>query len=194
MPKSHATKLALKLVLLATLGFVAPSWFTTAFAQPDSVAIFAQKTESILITEQKLGQLALQKGTSLAVKNYGAMIAKQDGAMERSLKGAAQTVQLVLPTTSDAEEQRFYNHLSQLTGAAFDRAYATNMVQVQQSQVADFRTIAGLGPFAAINMAPIKNFAVDNLAVIEAQLQQARQMAETVGANEAGANSVAPVN
>ncbi len=83
----------------------------------------------------------------------------------------------------------FTDRLSKLTGAAFDRAYATNMEHVQQLQLDAFRRIAELGPFAAINMAPIKTFAEDNLPLIEAQLQEARQMAETVGANEAGSNS-----
>ena len=187
-------KIPLKPVLLTALGLIASSCALTAFAQPDSVAIFAQNTESIFLAEERLGKLATENGTSQAVRNYGSMIAKQDATMEISLKRAAQTVQVVLPATADAEEQKFYDRLSKLSGAAFDRAYAANMVQVQQAQDDAFRGVAELGPFAAIDMAPIKTFAEDNLRIIEAQLQQAQQMAETVGANSPKPGPTAPAN
>jgi putative membrane protein len=187
-------KRALKSVLLAASSLLACSCLTTAFGQPDSVVVFAQHTESTLIAEERLGKLAEDQGTSRVVKNYGALIAKQDAAMESSLKRAAQTVHVVLPTAVDSDEQHFYDRVSKLTGAAFDRAYADNAVQVAESQVDAFRRIAELGPFAAIDMAPIKTFATNNLLVVEAQLQQARQMAETVDVNQSKSNSAAPAN
>ncbi len=108
MPKSRGTKFALKSAFLITLGLLASSCAITVFAQPGSVALFAQNTERILIAEQKLGALAMEKGASEAVKNYAGIILKQDASMERSLKRAAHTVQVVLPTTVDADEQNVY--------------------------------------------------------------------------------------
>ena len=138
---------------------------------------FAQKAAEANMAEVKLGQLAEQKGTTDTVKDFGKKMLTDHSTAEENLKSATTKDKITLPTTLDAKDQAAYDRLSKLSGEAFDRAYARDMVRDHRVDVAEFRHEANDGKDAAI-----KGFASQTLPILEDHLKLAREMNRGVSA------------
>ena len=90
---------------------------------------FAKKAAEGGMAEVKMGQLAQQKGTADSVKKFGARMVEDHTKAGDELKGVAAQEKIALPDDMDAKDKATYEMLSKLSGAAFDRAYASYMVQ-----------------------------------------------------------------
>ena len=75
----------------------------------------------------------------------------------------------------NTKDQAAYARLSELPGAAFDRAYARDMVRDHEADIAAFRYEANDGKDASI-----KSFAKQTLPTLEDHLKMARQALESV--------------
>jgi len=138
---------------------------------------FAQKAAEANMAEVKLGQLAEQKGTTDTVKDFGKRMVTDHSNAEENLKGEATKDKITLPTALDAKDQAAYDRLSKLSGEAFDRAYARDMVRDHRVDVAEFRHEADDGKDATI-----KAFASQTLPTLEDHLKLAREMNRSVSA------------
>jgi putative membrane protein len=85
-----------------------------------------------------------------------------------------------LPSDVDQKDQAVYDRLSKLSGAAFDRAYARDMVRDHVKDVAAFRLEAKNGTNASI-----RNFASQTLPALEDHLKDARKMLQSVSPSAA---------
>ena len=133
------------------------------------------------LTQVRLGQLAEDKGSSDAVKSFGKRMVEDHSKANDQLKEIASHENWKLPTELNKKNQRTYDRLSQLSGDAFDRAYARDMVRDHQSDVAAFKQEASDGQNSVV-----KNFASQTLPTLEDHLKMAREMAETAGKPSAG--------
>ncbi|HWG58514.1 MAG TPA: DUF4142 domain-containing protein [Candidatus Acidoferrales bacterium] len=136
---------------------------------------FVQKAAEGNMAEIKLGELAQQNGTNDAVKNMGKRMVDDHTKANDQLKDAASQSNIMMPTTLSKKDQANYDRLSKLTGKAFDKAYARDMVRDHQKDIAVFRSEARHGQDAGI-----KNFASQTLPTLEQHLKQARQTLRTV--------------
>ena len=82
---------------------------------------------------------------------------------------------ITLPTDSGAKDQATYDRLDKLSGAAFDRAYAKDMVADHQADVAAFKKEANGGKNDSL-----KGFASETLPTLEDHLKEAREMMKAV--------------
>ena len=151
-------------------------------------AEFAKKAAEANLAEVKLGNLAEQQGTTSTVKDFGKRMVIDHSKAEDNLKSAAATSKITLPTSLDTKDQAVYDHLSKLSGEAFDRAYAHDMVRDHKGDIAEFQHEANDGKDASI-----KNFASETLPTLETHLKLAREMLHSVSAqkSESGRNSKA---
>ena len=152
-------------------------------------AEFAKKAAEANLAEVKLGNLAEQLGTTSTVKDFGKRMVTDHSKAEDNLKSAAATSKITLPTSLDAKDQAVYDHLSKLSGEAFDRAYAHDMVRDHKGDIAEFQHEANDGKDASI-----KNFASETLPTLETHLKLAREMLHSVSAqktSDSGRNSKA---
>jgi putative membrane protein len=101
------------------------------------------------------------------------------GKAEDTLKTVAATSEITLPTVLDAKDRAFCDRLSKLSGEAFDRTYARDMVRDHRNDVAEFRYEASDGKDAAI-----KNFASQTLPTLETRLKLAHEMLQSVSAQK----------
>src|ERR1700730_4840983 len=119
-------------------------------ARAVSDATFAKKTAQGGMAEVKLGRLAQEKGTSNSVKKFGQRMVEDHTKAGDELKRAAAQENITLPDDVSAKDKATYNSLSKLSGAAFDRAYARDMVKDHEEDVADFNKEATGGKDEAI--------------------------------------------
>jgi putative membrane protein len=139
---------------------------------------FAQDAAAGGLAEVRLGQLAQEKGSSDAVKNFGKRMFDDHSKAGDHLKEVAAKNHIMLPSELEAQHQTTYDKLSKLSGAAFDKAYARDMVNDHTKDIADFKKEASDG-----KNDDIKNLASQTLPTLEAHLKMAREMLRTVLAN-----------
>ena len=144
-----------------------------------SDAEFARSAAEANLAEVKLGNLAQQQGTTQTIKDFGKRMVTDHSNAEDNLKSAAASSKIDLPTTLDAKDQAVYDRLAKLSGEAFDRAYALDMVRDHRGDVAEFRHEANDGEDAAI-----KTFASNTLPTLETHLKLAREMYHSVSAQK----------
>lgn len=101
--------------------------------------MFAKEAARGGIAEVKLGQLAEDKGQSDAVKDFGKRMVADHSKANDQLQSAASQINLQLPTEPSRMDQEQYTKLSKLSGKAFDRAYARDMLKDHEKDVAAFR-------------------------------------------------------
>jgi putative membrane protein len=142
---------------------------------------FAKMAAEGGVAEVKLGQLAEEKGTSQAVKDFGKRMVTDHTNADNSLKAAASKDNIALPSEMNAKDQAVYSRLSKLSGDAFDRAYSRDMVQDHTADIAAFRHEANDGKNASV-----KGFASQTLPTLEDHLKQAREMMHSVSATNGG--------
>ena len=108
---------------------------------------FAEKAaqEWNVVGSESWVALAQLKSSNEKVKDFGKRMVDDHSAANDKLKGAATQEGIGLPDAINARDQALFDRLSQLNGAAFDRAYAEAMVKDHQEDVAEFQKEANGG-------------------------------------------------
>ncbi|MGA2419312.1 MAG: DUF4142 domain-containing protein [Candidatus Acidiferrum sp.] len=127
------------------------------------------------MAEIQLGRLAAERGGSDVVKAFGERMIVQHGSMADQLKAAAQKENVALPGKLSSRDQQTYDRLAHLSGSPFDRAYAQNMVDDHQKDLAAFQMEANIGKDETF-----RTFADQSLPTIQEHLNQAREVLKTV--------------
>jgi putative membrane protein len=143
-----------------------------------SDAQFAKKAAQGGLAEVKMGQLAQNKGTSDSVKKFGQRMVEDHTKAGDELKKVAAQENITLPDDVSAKDKATYDALSKLSGAAFDRAYARDMVKDHEEDVAEFNKEANGGQKPAV-----KDFASQTLPTLQDHLKQAKDMRQNVAAS-----------
>jgi putative membrane protein len=128
------------------------------------------------IAEVEAGQLAEQKGSSQAVKDFGAMMVKDHTAANDKLKSIAASENVDLPGKPGVKDMAAKAKLEVLSGDAFDKAYIKNQVGAHQQAVALFRKEAASGQDAQA-----KAFATATLPTLKSHLKKIDEIAAEAG-------------
>jgi putative membrane protein len=137
---------------------------------------FAKEAAQGGMAEVKLGQLAEEKGSTDAVKSFGKRMVDDHSKAGDKLKEVASKENVTLATDISAKDRATYDRLSKLNGAAFDRAYAKDMVMDHQTDVAAFQKEVRSGKNESL-----KSFAAETLPTLQDHLKEAKQMMKVVG-------------
>jgi putative membrane protein len=155
----------------------------TANTKSSGDETFAKKAAAGGMAEVKLGHLAEERASNPAVKNFGRRMVQDHSKANNELKTVTSKENIELPNEMDKSDQATYDRLSKLSGDAFDRAYARDMVKDHSKDVAEFQKEAKNGRDESI-----KNFAAQTLPALQSHLDQARQMEQAVN-QSSNANS-----
>jgi putative membrane protein len=148
---------------------------TTTSATKMSDSDFAKTAAEGGLAEVKFGELAEDKAASKPVKELAQRMVDDHTKADDTLKTAATNDNISIPAQMNAKDQAAYARLSELSGAAFDRAYARDMVRDHETDIALFRHEANDGKDASI-----KSFAAQTLPTLEDHLKLARQALQSV--------------
>ena len=152
----------------------------TSSAQAPAVADsrFATNAASGGLAEVKLGELAQEKASSAAVKEFGKRMVNDHTKAGEKLKETARSENISLPTELKASDQAAYDRLAKLSGTEFDRAYMQMMVKDHEEDVAEFKKEASGGKDQAL-----KSFAAETLPTLEDHLKEAKDVAANTKAS-----------
>jgi putative membrane protein len=140
-----------------------------------SDAQFAAKAAQRALTEVQLGQLAAQKGETEAVRAFGRRMATDHAQAHQKLQKIAARENISLPKDLDQDAQQNYEKLAKLSGPAFDRSYAQDMVTDHKKDVAEFQKETKAGKNEAI-----RTFASETLPTLQDHLKEASEIKENV--------------
>jgi putative membrane protein len=132
---------------------------------------FVMKAAQGGMAEVQLGELAKEKGSSDAVKQFGQRMVDDHSKANDQLKQLAANKGLDLPSSLDAKDEATKTRLSKLSGDAFDRAYMKDMVADHTKDVSEFRRES-----QSAKDPDVKNFASQTLPTLEDHLKSAKSV------------------
>jgi putative membrane protein len=141
---------------------------------PDS-SFFKSAAEGGM-SEVELGQLAQQKASNPAVKDFGAMMVKDHTAANDKLKALAASKQVSLPSSPSVMQKASKTKLNMLSGDSFDKSYVKGMIDDHKDDIKEFQKEVsdGKDPEA-------QAFAVATLPMLQRHLQKIQAIATAAG-------------
>jgi predicted outer membrane protein len=133
------------------------------------------------MAEVELGRLAAERGSSDDVKQFGQRMVDDHSRANSELMQLTTAKGITVPAALDAKHQAQMTKMSQLSGAAFDRAYSKEMVKDHQKDVSLFQKQATRGADA-----DVKAFAARTLPTLQDHLRMARALNGHGGGNMNG--------
>ena len=123
------------------------------------------------IAEIQLCQLATEKATTDAVKEFGQMMVEHHTQATKELTQLARKKGLTLPTDMGEENRARLERLSKLSGREFDSAYMQEMVNHHTQDVSLFQIQTQQG-----QAQDLRAWAAEKLPLLQEHLQMARSM------------------
>jgi putative membrane protein len=145
---------------------------------------FMDKASQANMAEVQLGQLAEQNAKSQDVKDFGKRMVTDHTNAENQLKQVAEKQDVTLPGKLSPADQATKDRLEKLHGAAFDKAYMHDMVTDHEHDVAEFRRDE-----KTIKDTQLKDWVINTLPTLDSHLEEAKKVADNVGATTVAAKS-----
>jgi len=123
------------------------------------------------MTEIAEGQMAMTKGTSSDVKQFGQRMVDEHTANNQELQTLAQKKGATMPATLDPPHADGAAALNKLSGAAFDRAFIQEQIAGHQQMLGVMRT-----EIANAKDPDLKAFAQKTAQAVEDHLQMAQRI------------------
>lgn len=125
------------------------------------------------MAEIELGQLAVKKGNSEDVKQFGQRMIEDHTRLGNKMKTVAGEIGVKPPEMTTAGDMALKAELEVLSGDAFDKAYISAMVKDHEEALRDFRKEAADGTFPKVKIA-----AREGETVIGHHLAEIRKIAQ----------------
>lgn len=142
---------------------------------------FVTKAAEGGLMEVELGNLAQQKASNDAVKQFGQRMVTDHSKANDELKSLAQQKGVTLPTEMDAKGKAMKARLEKLSGEAFDKAYMKDMVTDHTKDVSEFEKASNT---AKDN--DVKTWAGKTLPTLQDHLKQAKEVHGQVAGEKGG--------
>lgn len=146
-----------------------------AFADSPDASFMKSAAEGGM-SEVELGQLAQQKASNPAVKDFGAMMVKDHTAANAKLKALAASEQVSLPDSPSLMQKASKSKLNMMSGDSFDKSYVKTMIDDHKDDIKEFQKEIsdGKDPQA-------KAFASATLPTLQMHLQKIESIAASAG-------------
>jgi putative membrane protein len=125
--------------------------------------------------EVMLAELAQKKAMNSEVKSLAARLEKDHSANNKELESLASSKGVMLSKDLDAEHKQAQSRLEKLEGAAFDKAYASEMVYGHKKMIALYEQAS------KSKDAQIRAYADKTLPTLKEHLSEAQKAATAVG-------------
>src|SRR4051794_39523771 len=142
----------------------------------DSKLIYQMASSNIM--EVRLGQMAQQKASNAAVKQFGQQMVTDHTRLENQLTGLVSKNGTTFQPGMSKENQAEVSRLEKLSGAQFDQQYMTSMIQHHQQDISSLQSQS-----QSVKSAEGQQIIAASLPVLQQHLSTATQVGGQVGAN-----------
>jgi putative membrane protein len=111
---------------------------TSAVAKDKASETFLKKAIEGNFAEVSMGDLAQKNGQGDDVKSYGKMLSTDHAAANQRALEAAKRLGVNPSSGPNAKQKADYEKMSKMSGAAFDKMFATHMVADHQKDIAEY--------------------------------------------------------
>ncbi|MBD1813140.1 DUF4142 domain-containing protein [Microcoleus vaginatus DQ-U2] len=132
---------------------------------------FVMQAGQLGMLEVELGRLAVQRGSSAGVKQYGQEMVEEHTQANEELMQVAMQKGVKLPTEMSSQNTALMKRLSGLSGTSFDTAYKQAMIESHNQAIAVFQAQSQQGQDPEL-----KAWATQKLPNLQAHLQMVNQM------------------
>lgn len=139
------------------------------FAGEELTSFIMEMTGSRTI-DLEHGSLATQRATNRPLKNYGAMIVKDQSAMLADLKALSARKNVVFPNKLKSDLEEDLNALKEVHGEAFDKKFIAMMIKSHK------RNVKKLEKATRSSNAEVQVFATKYLPVVQAHLDKIKAL------------------
>ncbi len=153
-------------------GDAAPPQGRTALNETDR--LFVKEASISELAEVGLGKLAVEKGDSVEVKQFGQRMVDDHSRANNKLVQLAGVKGITVPAELLAAQKELIQRLSGRSGEAFDKMYMQQMVKDHARAVVNFEDEIKNGQDQ-----DLKNFAASTLSMLRDHLQEARNITGT---------------
>jgi len=157
-----------------SLAIIAVFAASPAFAASKPSQTFLKKAIEGNYAEIEMGKLAQQNGQSPDVKKYGQMLTDDHSAANQKAMDAAKSLGMTPPNGPSAKQKAEYDKMSKMTGARFDRDFATHMVTDHQKDLAEYKKEAKQSDAAG-------QYAKASIDVLQKHLDAAKSLTKSSG-------------
>jgi putative membrane protein len=145
--KSQSLRLPLCLFVITLVGGLVP---VVLSAQNDNGVSPADRkfvTAALKggMAEVQMGQLAVQKGNSQDVKDFGQKMVDDHGKMGEQMKDIAGKIGISVPSNPSPLAEIDIKRLQKMSGDQFDQAYIKIMLKGHEADLKDFKSEANYG-------------------------------------------------
>jgi putative membrane protein len=141
---------------------------------------YIREAASMNLAEVRLGQMAEQRASNAAVKEFAKQMVEAHGASGVQWTSLASQNRLPTSVALNSLQQQSADRLSKLSGVDFDRAYMQAMVEDHQQAAGTLQRIG-----AGAQSSEVKQLASRGLETTEQHLSLAQEVATQVGAETA---------
>jgi putative membrane protein len=139
---------------------------------------FIREAGSSNAMEIRLGQLAQNRASNSAVKQFGQRMVTDHTSMQQQLTNLAASAGASFTPAMDSDHERQVNRVERFNGADFDRAYMRLMIQAHQDDLDQFRTQA-----QSARSTQVRNLASATVPLLQQHASLAAQVGAQVGAD-----------
>ena len=132
---------------------------------------FVMQAAQTGMLEVQLGKLAVQRGSSAGVKQYGQQMVDEHTEANQELMQFAMQKKVEMPTEMSSQNKALIDRLSKLSGTSFDTAYKQAMLDSHKQAIALFQAQSQQGQDPEL-----KAWAAQTLPNLQAHLQMVNQM------------------
>ena len=148
---------------------------SSASAVDKDDAKFAVAAANGGMAEVELGTLAQEKAVNAKVKDFGSMMVKDHSKANDEMKALAKSKGITLPDSIDSKEKKVKSYLSAKSGAEFDKAYVSNMIDDHKEDIKEFEDAA-----KNVKDPDLKAFAVKTLPTLKMHLDAIQKIHDSM--------------
>jgi putative membrane protein len=140
-----------------------------SFAQDKASQKFLKDAIEGNFAEVQMGQLAQKNGSAEGVRSFGQMLEKDHSDANKKATAAAGSLGVTPPNAPNSKQKADYDHMSKLSGASFDTAFAKHMVADHQKDIKEYEKEAKKSDAAA-------TYANETLPTLHKHLETAQSL------------------
>jgi putative membrane protein len=168
-PSPQLKELPMKVSSLVVLAMFATS---PALAASEASQAFLKKAIEGNYAEIEMGKLAQQNGQNDNVKKFGQMLQDDHSAANQKAMDAAKSMNVTPPDGPSAKQKAEYDKMTKMSGARFDRDFATHMVADHEKDIAEYKKEARQSDAAG-------EYAKAQIEVLQKHLDTAKSLRST---------------